>query len=291
MSWLCTWWRQVADAVLVLGAGRRCWCWRLLVLVLGAGAGAVTWLTGTSNLSPPREQPAHSTSTGAQHPAPATCLHHVQHRHRHPAQPAHTTSTSNLSPPRAQPAPSSTGARHPEPAPAPATCLHHAHSQPTAPAPAPSTGAQHYSTSNLSPHVHSQLTAPPGTSASWCWVPLWRCRKLAVQAACILFQPVACQQVVGFCLAIWVYAGVLFRSLDRRFVLPVLVLVLDRRFVWACWCRCWWWCWCGCCCGCCCCGCCCCCRCCWIGVLCGCAGGLVLVPVLDRGACIPFWYA
>ena len=25
-----------------------------------------------------------------------------------------------------------------------------------------------------------------------------------------LFQPVACQQVVGFCLAIWVYAGVNF---------------------------------------------------------------------------------
>ena len=25
----------------------------------------------------------------------------------------------------------------------------------------------------------------------WCWVLLWRCRKLAVQAAYILFQPVA----------------------------------------------------------------------------------------------------
>ena len=32
VSWLCTWWRQVADAV----AGCRCWCW-----VPGAGAGAV----------------------------------------------------------------------------------------------------------------------------------------------------------------------------------------------------------------------------------------------------------
>ena len=50
VSWLCTWWRQVAGAdagagcrvlVLVLGAGRRCWCWwcrvPVLVLVLLAG--------------------------------------------------------------------------------------------------------------------------------------------------------------------------------------------------------------------------------------------------------------
>ena len=28
-------------------------------------------------------------------------------------------------------------------------------------------------------------------------------------------------------------------ALDRRFVLPVLVLVPDRRFVGACWCGCW----------------------------------------------------
>ena len=41
----------------------------------------------------------------------------------------------------------------------------------------------------------------------WCWVPVWRCRKLA---AYILFEPVPCQQVVGFCLAIWIYAGVIF---------------------------------------------------------------------------------
>ena len=30
-----------------------------------------------------------------------------------------------------------------------------------------------------------------------------------------LFQPVACQQVVGFCLAIWVYAGVMVSFLTR----------------------------------------------------------------------------
>ena len=32
----------------------------------------------------------------------------------------------------------------------------------------------------------------------------WLCRLRT-----FLFQPVACQQVVGFCLAIWVYAGVI----------------------------------------------------------------------------------
>ena len=32
----------------------------------------------------------------------------------------------------------------------------------------------------------------------------WLCRLRT-----LLFQPVACQQVVGFCLAIWVYAGVI----------------------------------------------------------------------------------
>ena len=35
VSWLCTWWRQVAGA----GAGCRCRCW-----VSGAGASAVSWL-------------------------------------------------------------------------------------------------------------------------------------------------------------------------------------------------------------------------------------------------------
>ena len=46
-----------------------------------------------------------------------------------------------------------------------------------------------------------------------CWCQLivravevsWLCRLRT-----FLFQPVACQQVVGFCLAIWVYAGVIF---------------------------------------------------------------------------------
>ena len=32
----------------------------------------------------------------------------------------------------------------------------------------------------------------------------WLCRLRT-----FLFQPVACQEVVGFCLAIWVYAGVI----------------------------------------------------------------------------------
>ena len=39
----------------------------------------------------------------------------------------------------------------------------------------------------------------------------WLCRLRT-----FLFQPVACQQVVGFCLAIWVYAGVIYFF----FVLP-----------------------------------------------------------------------
>ena len=38
VSWLCTWWRQVAGA----GAGCQCWCW--VVLGAGAGDGAVSWL-------------------------------------------------------------------------------------------------------------------------------------------------------------------------------------------------------------------------------------------------------
>ena len=45
----------------------------------------------------------------------------------------------------------------------------------------------------------------------WCWCQLivrgvvsWL-RRLRT----FLFQPVACQQVVGFCLAIWAYAGVI----------------------------------------------------------------------------------
>ena len=33
----------------------------------------------------------------------------------------------------------------------------------------------------------------------------WLCRLRT-----FLFQPIACQQVVGYCLAIWVYAGVIF---------------------------------------------------------------------------------
>ena len=45
----------------------------------------------------------------------------------------------------------------------------------------------------------------------WCWVPVWRCRKLA---AYILFEPVPCQQVVGFCLAICVYAGVILLTIQ-----------------------------------------------------------------------------
>ena len=63
------------------------------------------------------------------------------------------------------------------------------------------------------------LVLVPGARAG-CWVPLWRCRKLAAQAAHILFQPVACEQVVEFCLAIWVYAGVIFFSYER-FVRPL----------------------------------------------------------------------
>ena len=83
----------------------------------------------TSNLSPPRAQPAHSTSTGAQHPAPATCLHHVhsqlttpapapahstQHQHRH-QQPVSTVCTA------------SSQHQHQHRRPAPATCLESAH--------------------------------------------------------------------------------------------------------------------------------------------------------------------
>ena len=34
VSWLCTWWRQVAG----VGDGRQCWCW-----VPGTGAGAGHW--------------------------------------------------------------------------------------------------------------------------------------------------------------------------------------------------------------------------------------------------------
>ena len=47
----------------------------------------------------------------------------------------------------------------------------------------------------------------------WCQLIVTRCggavswlRRLRT----FLFQPVACQQVVGFCLAIWVYAGVVY---------------------------------------------------------------------------------
>ena len=79
-------------------------------------------LASTSTLSPPRAQPAQSTSTsaGTSHPAPApepaTCLHHVHSQFTAPA-----------------PAPG----MHPAPEPASATCLQHAHGQLTAPAPAP----------------------------------------------------------------------------------------------------------------------------------------------------------
>ena len=61
----------------------------------------------TSNLSPPRAQPAHSTSTntGTRHPAPApapaTCLHHMQSQLTAPAPPP-APSTSNLSRKRAR---------------------------------------------------------------------------------------------------------------------------------------------------------------------------------------------
>ena len=44
----------------------------------------------------------------------------------------------------------------------------------------------------------------------------WLCRLRT-----FLFQPVACQQVVGFCLAIWVYAGV--------FLVPAGLLVEDPQ--------------------------------------------------------------
>ena len=54
-GWLCAWWRQVAGAVLVLGAGCRRWCCWLAVRVMetgcwcwvpgaSVGAGAVSWL-------------------------------------------------------------------------------------------------------------------------------------------------------------------------------------------------------------------------------------------------------
>ena len=39
VSWLRTWWRQVAGAGADAGCWRRCWCW-----APGAGAGAVSWL-------------------------------------------------------------------------------------------------------------------------------------------------------------------------------------------------------------------------------------------------------
>ena len=130
--------------------------------------------TSTSNLSPPRAQPAHSTS--------------ARHHQRHPA-----PSTSNLFPPRAQqhqhrPQHQHTSSqhqhRHPAPAPATLSTTCTASSQP---AHSTSTSTRHHqhqhrrpapSTSNLSPpraqpahstSVHSQLTAPapaPGTSTS-----------------------------------------------------------------------------------------------------------------------------
>ena len=53
---------------------------------------------GTSNLSPPRAQPAHSTSTGTRHPAPSTS--NLSPPRAQPA--AHSTSTSNLSRKRAR---------------------------------------------------------------------------------------------------------------------------------------------------------------------------------------------
>ena len=68
----------------------------------------------TSNLPPPRAQPAHST--GTRHPAPSTSTSNLSPP-RAPA-PGTSTSTSNLSPPRAQPAHSTstnTGTRHPAP--------------------------------------------------------------------------------------------------------------------------------------------------------------------------------
>ena len=46
-------------------------------------------------------------------------------------------------------------------------------------------------------------------AVSWLSVRLRRVRWLC-RLRTFLFQPVACQQVVGFCLAIWVYAGVIF---------------------------------------------------------------------------------
>ena len=55
-----------------------------------------------------------------------------------------------------------------------------------------------------------------GGKAHRCWCQLVARCKIAVSWLCrlrtFLFQPVACQQVVGFCLAIWVYAGVIISA-------------------------------------------------------------------------------
>ena len=50
------------------------------------------------------------------------------------------------------------------------------------------------------------VLVPASDSAVRCGGAVFWLRRLRA----FLFQPVACQQVVGFCLAIWVYAGVIY---------------------------------------------------------------------------------
>ena len=57
--------------------------------------------------------------------------------------------------------------------------------------------------------LSARLMRAAALAGCWCQlivrgVVSWLCRLRT-----FLFQPVACQQVVGFCLAIWVYAGVI----------------------------------------------------------------------------------
>ena len=75
----------------------------------------------------------------------------------------------------------------------------------------------------LSAHLRRAAASGAGTAAG---VVSWQSAPVLVSADCarcggavswlrrlrtFLFQPVACQQVVGFCLAIWVYAGVFLK--------------------------------------------------------------------------------
>ena len=67
-----------------------------------------------------------------------------------------------------------------------------------------------WSGAGASAGVVSWQSAPLLVSAGWarCGGAVSWLRRLRT----VLFQPVACQQVVGFCLAIWVYAGVIIAS-------------------------------------------------------------------------------